>query len=348
MVSTKYQWQIITVVCTFLLVAFILSLDTAPDVLQTINDQHSTLKFSTQIRTTSDSQYGIENISIQTVDSALNAVHSERYEQEDIKPSVKSLSQTEYIHSLITQIGQSNPDQKASLIQLLWIRAADMDDFSEAIMFLENLVRYDYDEQVVELAVHALEDLNRLQKKSAQSMLESSLPVIQSKISINKPVTSVISEHDIAITEAQGIYQQEIQGDEDRLQINILSEQALTAINETERRQAILALSQFRDNAAVDALLQTSDDLDARNRYLSVEALWYSAADGLDKDQQINLKLQLLINDADEKIAQLAKAALTDLNNLERKNQNEISIQPVYSYADDNSYSSNPVDQAQR
>ena len=59
------------------------------------------------------------------------------------------------------------------------------------------------------------------------------------------------------------------------------------------------------------------------SRLLWLEALWYSAADGLDGDGAITTALQKVLNDLDESIAELAEKALKDLDQLEKRRERE-------------------------
>ena len=61
----------------------------------------------------------------------------------------------------------------------------------------------------------------------------------------------------------------------------------------------------------------------ADNRLLALEALWYSAADGLDGDGAIKTALREALNDPDERIAELAEKALADLDKLEKRREQE-------------------------
>ena len=55
------------------------------------------------------------------------------------------------------------------------------------------------------------------------------------------------------------------------------------------------------------------------NRYQAVQALWFSAADGLDPDGEILASLEQARQDPDDRIADLAEKALADLKALEER-----------------------------
>lgn len=80
------------------------------------------------------------------------------------------------------------------------------------------------------------------------------------------------------------------------------------------RGQAISEVASYRHNSAVAILIKAAaSDSEPGNRLQAVEALWYSAADGLNVNGAISAALQTALDDPDERVAATAGRAIADL-----------------------------------
>jgi hypothetical protein len=100
---------------------------------------------------------------------------------------------------------------------------------------------------------------------------------------------------------------------------------ASTALEEPDdelRGEAVQTVGLYRHDDAVAVLLKVAlSDQDPDIRFQAFQSLWYSAADGLDTDGTIRETLEAATNDPDERIAELAKKAILDLDALKQSQQ---------------------------
>lgn len=98
-----------------------------------------------------------------------------------------------------------------------------------------------------------------------------------------------------------------------------LAEAALGEPDDELRGAAINDVGLHRTADAVAVLNEVAAfDPSTDNRMQAIEQLWYSAADGLDRDGGIRGTLQAALDDPDEAIAEMAEKALADLQALEQ------------------------------
>lgn len=95
----------------------------------------------------------------------------------------------------------------------------------------------------------------------------------------------------------------------------------VTALEDPDPRKrgtAIGDVGLHRHDDAVTVLLEVAaSESDPGNRYQALQSLWYSAADGLDRNGDIRTTLEQAAQDPDPQIAEMAEKALKDLNALE-------------------------------
>ncbi len=236
----------------------------------------------------------------------------------------KGSDRAEDLAEHIAALENADPTWRAQVVQKIWILAADMGVTEEALEALDYLAAYDSDHVVAEKAARAVEDLRRLKEEA-----NSTLFISDSEVATEEDYEQDQLEYGVAISAADGRYetpqyesneeeqeptQQEVISN---AQVEELAEKALWDSSEANRYDAIQTLALYRSDAAVDVLIQASMDADARNRFEVIEALWLSAADGLDKDGNIWLYLQQAMDDSDERVSELAAKAIADLEHLE-------------------------------
>lgn len=238
--------------------------------------------------------------------------------------SEKGPDQSKDLAEHIAALENTDPTWRAQVVQKIWILAADMGVPEEALEALEYLAAYDSDDVVAERAARAAEDLRRLKEEA-----DIALSISDSEVAAEEHYEQDQLEYGVAISAADGRYEtaqyesnEECQEPSEQeaisnAQVDELAEQALRDPFKANRYDAIQTLSLYRSYATVDVLIQATMDTDARNRLKAIEALWFSAADGLDKDSNIRLCLQQALGDSDERVAELAARALADIDHLE-------------------------------
>lgn len=215
----------------------------------------------------------------------------------------------------IDSLEVAETSQMEQAIRDLWIVAADMGAPDEALDALEYFIMEHYDVDLIELADSAIEDLLRVLEMEQNAQIHT--------------YTSGDNEYEGRIEDPGQISLEELsegfEGSEDEeissillAQMEDLSEQALIDPDALKRGDAIQGLSNFRNDEAVDTLIDAADDPEPLNRYLALQALWISAADGpLNKEDLIWHRMQQAEGDTDTQVADLAGRALKDLEQLE-------------------------------
>lgn len=226
-------------------------------------------------------------------------------------------------------------NQMEQAIRDLWIVAADLGAPDKALDALEYFIMEHHNTDLIDLADSAIEDLQRVReiKESTPIHVDSSeANNDEDQTGTPGQISSANSYDDSEVpvsSEASAILQ---------AQMEDLSDQALLDPDASKRGDAIQAVSNFRNDAAVDILMDAADDPEPLNRYLAVQALWISAADGpLEKKDFIWQALQQAQGDIDAQVADLANRALTDLDQLEQdpvKVEAETAFGPEY-YSED-------------
>lgn len=96
--------------------------------------------------------------------------------------------------------------------------------------------------------------------------------------------------------------------------LNALESAALFEADDELRGAAIGEVVLYRHTSAVAILIKAAaTDPEPGNRLQAVEALWYSAADGLDTQGTIAGALQAALDDPDEGVSATAGQAIADL-----------------------------------
>ncbi len=269
---------------------------------------------------TLNKQYGkqVEHGMIET------ETYSGSHRSMDQSASPAAPENNENLSRLIAEINKTNSCKKAQMVHEIWILAADMGVPEEALEALGHVAFYESDLVVAERAAQAVEDLLRLKDEA-----DSALFISNSEITTEEHYEQDQLDYEIAISAAGGKdeavqydanegyqepNQQEVSAS---IWVDELEEQALWDPYEENRYDAIQKLSLYRSDAAVDILLQAAMDVEARNRFKALETLWFSAADGMDKEGMIWLGIRQALGDSDERVVELAAKALADLNYLE-------------------------------
>jgi hypothetical protein len=215
----------------------------------------------------------------------------------------------------IENLETAEADQMEQAIRDLWIVAADLGTPDKALDALEYFIMEHHDTDLIDLADSAIEDLQRALeiKESTQIHVDTSETDNDEDPTRTPGQIFSANSHDDSeapiSSEASAILQ---------AQMEELSEQALFDSNASKRGDAIQAVSNFRNDAAVDILLDAADDPEPLNRYLAVQALWISAADGTQEQEDfIWHSLLQAQGDIDAQVADLATRAIKDLEQLE-------------------------------
>ena len=96
-----------------------------------------------------------------------------------------------------------------------------------------------------------------------------------------------------------------------------LEETALYDPDDARRDKAINHIALHRSDGAVAVLTEVAFfDPSPDNRLNAVQQLWFSAADGLDREGSIESALQSALNDPEDAIREMAERALADLQAL--------------------------------
>jgi hypothetical protein len=206
--------------------------------------------------------------------------------------------------------------QMEQAIRDLWIVAADLGAPNEALDALEYFILEHNDADLIEMADSAIEDLLRVFE------IGQDAPIITYASEDKENDSQIEDPCRISLAE----FSDGLEGSENEEIFSIvqarmedLGKRALTDPDASKRGDAIQALSNFRNDDAVGALIDTADDPEAMNRYRALQALWISAADGpLGKEDFIWHSLQQGQDDIDTQVADLATRALKDLEQLEQ------------------------------
>jgi len=214
----------------------------------------------------------------------------------------------------ISALENAEEVNKEKAIRNLWVIAADLDAPEEALEAFNFFIMQKNQMAHVELAEFAIKDL--MQLKSRQDNVpnishigEAEKPIIKDNTGYSPDGRSIAmekkeSENNILTSNSQKIFAS-------------LNDQAINNPDEINRRDAIRKVSLLRSKSAVDVLLAAADDINPKNRYIALKALWYSAADGLEtEDNLIWLSLKNALSDIDPNIVNLAQMALEDLERL--------------------------------
>ncbi len=99
-----------------------------------------------------------------------------------------------------------------------------------------------------------------------------------------------------------------------------LTETALSDPDPARRSEAIHTVSVQRDQDSMAVLTEVAaSDMEASNRYEAVQSIWRAMANGLDDEGAARDALTLALDDVDPDVAELARRALDDLTELERR-----------------------------
>lgn len=227
----------------------------------------------------------------------------------------------------IENLEAAETNQMEQAIRDLWIVAADLGAPDEARDALESFIMEHHDTALIDLADSAIEDLQRVleNKESPQIHADASEANNDEDQSGTPGQISLANMHDDSEVPISSEVSEVLQA-----QMEDLSEQALFDPDVSKRADAIQALSNFRSGAAVDVLIDAADDPEPMNRYLALQSLWISAADGpLEEEDFMWHFLQQAQGDIDTQVAELAGRALKDLEQLE---QNLAEAEPAISF----------------
>jgi len=206
-------------------------------------------------------------------------------------------------------------------IRELWRTAAD-EGVPDAALYKLEAALNDPDTEVARLAQQALEDLRRLKERIAAE----TEAVTDESYTADVENTGYDGETDTFATSETVMYAKGSEVEEYidySEEIDALASRIRFEPDEEKRSSAVHDLGLYRNEASVDLLTEVMMDTDTNVRYLALQSLWYSAADGLDKDGEIKSILQQTVSDSDSRIADLARQALDDLENLERQKAGE-------------------------
>ncbi len=215
----------------------------------------------------------------------------------------------------IEDLEVAETSQMEQAIRDLWIVAADLGAPDEALDTLEYFIMEHYDKNLIELADSAIEDLLRMLEMEQGAQVHT----YTSEDNVYEGQTEDPCQ--ISSAELSDGHEGSENGEVSSIllaKMEDLSEQALIDPDALKRGDAIQGLSNFRNDEAVDTLIEAADDPDPLNRYLALKALWISAADGPpEKEMFIWQRMQEAEGDTDVQIADLASRALKDLEQLE-------------------------------
>ena len=93
-----------------------------------------------------------------------------------------------------------------------------------------------------------------------------------------------------------------------------LSQQALYQADVQKKIDAINAIALYRNDQAIETLLQATSDSEPAVRYLALQTLRYAVADGMDQDGRIVAVLEQARLDYDQQVAQLAERISKELS----------------------------------
>jgi hypothetical protein len=241
----------------------------------------------------------------------------------------------------IENLETAETNRMEQAIRDLWIVAADLGTPDEALNALEYFIMEHHDTDLIDLADSAIEDLLRVLelKDSPQIHVDTS--------EANNDEDQTRTPGQISLTNSHDDSEVPISSEASAVlltQMEDLSEQALFDPDASKRSDAIQAVSNFRNDAAVDILIDAADDPEPMNRYLALQSLWISAADGTrEQEDFIWHSLLQAQGDIDTQVAELATRALKDLEQLEQnfaEAEAAVSFEPEF-YSEDVS----PADQ---
>ncbi len=93
-----------------------------------------------------------------------------------------------------------------------------------------------------------------------------------------------------------------------------LSHQALYQADVQKRIDAVNTITLYRNDQAIETLLQATSDSEPAVRYLALQTLRYAVADGLDEDGRIVAVLEQARLDYDQQVALLAERFVKELS----------------------------------
>ena len=278
-----------------------------------------------------EDNYNIEESEIDLIpqkqqEEILSAAISAEHTIEGVNKNIALLHSTIY-----------NP-LRIEIIKNLWTQALDLDSADIVINALTPLT-FDENIEIANTSSKAIREIQNI--TSGSSDYDTNLGFPSSVVDENIKTNQLDSDlDDFSINSiVEGSLPDE---NETLLAANTYSElyeKAINHPNSTERSKTISQLSGFHNSNSIEILISAADDENDDNRYLTAEALWKLAADGLDTDNRIQQTLEKLKFDNNKNVAQLAKLALTDLesiSNIHNKTSNEINLtESTQSYEND-------------
>ncbi|MBW7998406.1 MAG: hypothetical protein FVQ81_17905 [Candidatus Glassbacteria bacterium] len=240
----------------------------------------------------------------------------------------------ESVNILLAGAADENANVRLIAIQNLWHSAAKgLDENGRILMALQDAV-WGSDPIVAGLAQRALDDLERLAQMRAEEEWQASLA---------PEWNSQSNRHNWEITNSDPNTLAMSQPPESGPNWEVLAQRAFYELNTQARSESIREVAHYRSEKAVDILLEVATyDGASQNRYQAVEALWRSAANGLDSDGRITDTLQNALRDSDPQIAKLAERAIEDLQQLAERRFQHSKVETATLSDSEDSYNGSP------
>ncbi len=273
---------------------------------------HSMLKDSSDQNTSYDN---LHNTNVLADETAAPSIEST---DEDLIPSVDSLFDRSMadLKQCIANLGLAEHARLELAIYNLWVVAADLKAPEEALNALEVFISKQTDMKLIDLAEFALSDLHHLIEMNHTIYLETAA-LHPGDDEAERDGFDHDGMHDSESASDHLHEESNFISNRFHERISELNDQALFNPEPDHRKDAIHALSNVRDEATVDVLLSAANDPDPTNRYLALQALWFTAADDINDMDVVLHYLQQAQNDSDSHVAEVAESALMDLEHID-------------------------------